>query len=353
MNKLVAAMIVKNEAAVLHRCFNSLVRHVDRIIVNDNGSTDDTPTIIEQLDKAIAVPGPWVDFATNRNVVLKVARQWGDYVLCGIDADEELVVPDSYVWPELTADAYNIDVHLGELVYPRVAIVRSGHPWQWRYPVQEGLYSEQPATIANLPGLYIRSHRGEGARSKDPQTQENDLKLMQEYSKAHPSDPRMTFYLGQQYKDLRNFDAAKLQYLLRLSMGGYEAERWYSQFMLGRIDEWQGRSPVLEYMTAFDMDPTRAEPLFYAADYCRRHERHACAYLFSDMARRIPMPTSGLFVERDVYDWRAQDVFATVAWYTPWRKEGKSAAGALVLSNAVPDEHRGRIIKNYDFYANI
>jgi len=200
--------------------------------------------------------------------------------------------------------------------------------------------------------VYIKSYRGEGARAKDPDTQQKDLAVLVAYVLKHPEDPRMVFYLAQQYKDMGILDMAVQAYSERLQLGGYEAERWYSQYMLGRIDDWQGRDPTVELLKAFELDPTRAEPMFHAADYYRRKQRHAVAFALASTAAMLSMPKSGLFVERDVYEWRILDLLATVAWYTPFKEAGLTAS-ELLMQCPVPPEHIKRVARNHEFYTRM
>lgn len=346
--RLVAAMIVKNEAAVLGRCLDSLRPHVQHVIINDNGSTDGTMEVIAQQPSNVPflVPGEWVDFSINRNLALNVARMWGDYVLCGIDADEELVVEGQ--WPQLDADAYTLDVKLGELVFRRTAIVRSAASWQWRYPIHEGLYpqTDKPVTIKHLTCAHILSHR-DGARSKDRRTQERDLATLRKAAKG--GDPRMTFYLAQQLRDMRQIGSARLQYERRLQLGGWEEERWYAQYMIARCKEWMDEDPVRDYIDVFEQNPERSEPLYHAAEWCRQRKLYNQATMYASMALLTP-PENGLFIERDVYDWRLQDVLGAAAYYTPYRQLGISALNMLLAQAKFPAEHTDRIIRNRGFY---
>lgn len=345
---LVAAMIVKNEAHILRRCFDSIKPHVDHIIVNDNGSIDDTPKILEEYG-CIQVPSNWVDFATNRNLVLNVARQWGDYVLCGIDADEVLM-RDGRQWTELTADAYNVQLHLASLTYPRTAIVKSSTPWYWKGVVQEGLYCDTPVVIADLPDMHIISHR-DGARSRDPETQAKDLDLLlRAAEKSEFADPRYVFYTAQQYKDMGALGKAATWYEMRTKLGGYDAEVWFSHYMIARITEWLGRDPVALYLDAYERDPRRAEPLYYAAEWCRQRGKFSLATMFASNAAILTVPMGGLFVESDIYEWRALDVVAAAAFYTPVKELGEEAAKVLLKQNAFPERHRARIEANLKFY---
>lgn len=80
-------MIVKNESATLARCLRSICNEVDRIVIGDTGSTDDTIAIARSFDAEI-VSVPWEgDFASARNAVLCHSRC--DWIVV-LDADEML-----------------------------------------------------------------------------------------------------------------------------------------------------------------------------------------------------------------------------------------------------------------------
>ncbi len=88
---LSATLIVKNEAAHLARCLDSVRGVVDEVVVVDTGSTDDTVPVAEKLGARV-VRHVWTDdFAAARNVALDAAR--GEWIL-HLDADEALT-PES------------------------------------------------------------------------------------------------------------------------------------------------------------------------------------------------------------------------------------------------------------------
>ena len=81
------SMIVKNGAAGLARCLESVEGVVDRIVVGDTGSTDDTLNIAQRYG-ADVFSVPWEnDFSRARNCVL--SRGQCDWILV-LDADEML-----------------------------------------------------------------------------------------------------------------------------------------------------------------------------------------------------------------------------------------------------------------------
>ena len=85
--RLSAALIVRDEVAMLGDCLRSLRGLVDEIVVVDTGSTDGTPDLAAGLGARV-VTFPWLgDFAAARNEAL--ARAAGRWVLY-IDADERV-----------------------------------------------------------------------------------------------------------------------------------------------------------------------------------------------------------------------------------------------------------------------
>jgi tetratricopeptide (TPR) repeat protein len=89
-SRVSAALIVRNEAAFLGGCLDSLKGKVDEVVVVDTGSTDDTPDIAAAKGARL-LRFEWIDdFAAARNHALEAAA--GDWILY-IDADERLDSP--------------------------------------------------------------------------------------------------------------------------------------------------------------------------------------------------------------------------------------------------------------------
>ena len=87
MPTISVAMIVKNEAADLAQCLDTVKDWVDEIIVVDSGSTDNTQEIAEQYGAKFYSHSDWPGFGKQR----QRAQQYvtSDYVLW-LDADERV-----------------------------------------------------------------------------------------------------------------------------------------------------------------------------------------------------------------------------------------------------------------------
>lgn len=91
MSKISLCMIVKNEAALLRQCLDSVQNIVDEIIVVDTGSRDATRAIASKYNAKI-YDFEWVEnFSAARNYSLKQASC--DWILV-LDADETISVGD-------------------------------------------------------------------------------------------------------------------------------------------------------------------------------------------------------------------------------------------------------------------
>jgi glycosyltransferase involved in cell wall biosynthesis len=89
MHSLALAMIVRNEAALIAKCLESVRPWVDHMLVLDTGSTDETVSLARRAGARVE-HFPWVDdFALARNRALDLADADWNLVL---DADEVLAV---------------------------------------------------------------------------------------------------------------------------------------------------------------------------------------------------------------------------------------------------------------------
>jgi glycosyltransferase involved in cell wall biosynthesis len=112
---LSAALIVRDEAAVLDECLVSIQAVVDEVVVVDTGSADDSPKIAARRGARV-IRSRWRDdFAHARNVALDAAEsKWILYV----DADERLAPTKREAVERLLEDAPEVAFRM--LLRPRL-----------------------------------------------------------------------------------------------------------------------------------------------------------------------------------------------------------------------------------------
>ncbi len=179
---------------------------------------------------------------------------------------------------------------------------------------------------------------------------ERDLASLDGVLAAAPGDARAAFYRAQTLECLGRRDEAIAAYRRRVEHAGWREEVFISLLRIARNARDAGWPwPEVErlYLEAWAHSPHRAEPLFDVADHWRRQEDHARSFAFGSAALAIPYPRDDeLFVEADVYAWRAADVVAIAAYYIGRFAEGEAAA-RRALAYLPGDE---RLRRNLGFY---
>jgi tetratricopeptide (TPR) repeat protein len=353
-------MIVKNEVRVLPRCLASVRPFIASWAIVDTGSSDGTQELVRR--ELARIPGrleerPWRDFATNRNEALDLARTDGDaestYALL-MDADEVLVAAPGFSASGLTADGYLLqeDDLLTDTSHYRLKLIRLAAPWRWHGVVHEWLESQGPARTQPMPTLKIRSHY-DGARNADRiQKFEGDVQVLQKALEAEPTHTRYAFYLAQSLRGAQRYEEALDAYERRIELGGDPEEIWYSMYQLALI-QLKLRRPrghvVQALVRAHETRPCRAEPLWVLACAARRSKDYRMAYEAAKSAAAIPMPDDLLFMERDVYEWRALDELALAAHHLGHREEALATARKVLACETLPAKERARIEKNLEW----
>jgi tetratricopeptide (TPR) repeat protein len=327
-------MIVKDEAHCLTTCLTSVRPLIDRWAIVDTGSTDGTQDLIRELlrDKpGDLIERPWVDFAHNRNEALDLARSSehalpGDFALF-IDADDRLrnLPPDL----ALESDGYTLTIVQGPTRYHRLAIAALDRPWRWHGVVHEALTLEG-ATVGHLdkPDIVIGKI---GSRNKDPEVYLRDAELLERSLSVQPDDPRSEFYLAQSYRDAGDLEKSLAWYRRRLAnQAGWDQERWYAAYQIGVLLERLERPHeriAAAYLDAFQLRPSRAEPLVALGRLERLREHHEVGLLYLSRAVEIPEPpATDIFVDLDVYQWKAWDEYAVNAYWAGYFTSGERAA---------------------------
>ena len=343
-------MIVKNEAAVIARCLQSVASWIDTWTIVDTGSTDNTVEVIESTTQALGIPGRlhhrlWQDFGHNRSEAIELARAHSDYLLF-IDADEVLQWQGGSR-PALQADAYSYIMQHGELRYERIAIVSTRLPWRYVGVLHEYPDCGQPIKAQVLHGLSVL-YGYDGARSRNPQKFLDDAAVLERALKVEPANARYWFYLAQSWRDAGCLEKAVVCYEQRASMGDWEEEAWYSQYQVARLQSRLGLplAQVCEsFRLAYERRPSRAESLLWWAVALRAQQQWHSALLLLKAAFPLSLSTDSLFVEPDCYGWRCADELALALFHTNCKTDAHKAWSVALKLN-VPAEEQARIEAN-------
>ncbi|MGA9333535.1 MAG: family 2 glycosyl transferase, partial [Rudaea sp.] len=325
--------------------------------ISDTGSGDGTQDIIRRC--MADMPGelierPWVDFSTNRNEALDLARKHGDYALV-IDADEVLDADTGFTWGTLDAPAYQLELIFNDLRYRRVAVPKldAQSQWQWKGVLHEALVSPHAAQAQFLPGLRIRVHT-DGARSQLSQQEKfsRDADVLRRALVDEPDNARYAFYLAQSLRDAGHVAESISAYEKRVAMGGWAEEVYFSKLQIALLKERTSapyQQIVAAYLDAYDYRPTRAEAPCELARYCRLQKRYAVARTFARIAMELPVPDDVLFIDRAVHAWRARDEFSIAAYWCGDYADSARECRALLSDPELPAGERDRVQRNLEF----
>lgn len=365
MNKIGLCMIVRDEGKVIRRCLDSVKRLIDYVCIVDTGSKDNTIKEITDWLKEHKVEGKvhkkeWVNFAVNRTHALKLIRESKDidYVLM-IDADEILVFDEDFNTEEfknsLTKDLYSINCKLGGVEYLRTTITKNSMPYIYKGVVHEYLDCMDPIKTREIAKGFYNKPIQDSARNelktekflRDAKTLEDALEVETDpYLRA-----RYTFYLGQSYKDGKEYKKALDAYLQRTKMGGWDEEIAVSYYNAGNMMwhlEYPDEQVIQAFITGFETYPYKLECLHGAAKYCRLKKKFQQAFMIAGLGLKLKKPESGLFHIPWIWDYGIEDEYSISAFWAGYYKEGLDVTRKLIKK--VPDSERDRVLENLNYY---
>lgn len=218
---LALVMIVRDGAPTLERCLASAAPHVDRMLVLDTGSVDDTVAIALAAGAQVAhLPWPGC-FATARNRALELADADWNLVL---DADEWLVsggdalraLARSLAGPGVV----RVDSHDGAGAVTHDWITRL-LPRGVRY---QGRVHEQPVSSAVRQRLpVVVGHDGYRPDALQAKRGRNRALLLAALTSGGSEDAHLRFQLGKDFETYGELPAAAEQYGMALQLGGAAA----------------------------------------------------------------------------------------------------------------------------------
>ncbi|HEY2501633.1 MAG TPA: hypothetical protein VGI68_09480, partial [Mycobacterium sp.] len=187
-------------------------------------------------------------------------------------------------------------------------------------------------------------------RDVDPYQRFIDLLLPE--VKRNPGDVRSMSLLAQAYFDSHDYANAHKWFARKLVIGGPDEEVFLAMLRIAQSMEQLGTPwPDVQdaYLRAWEVRPTRAEPLYGIARRYRVEKRYRLGYLFAERAAEIPLPDDDMIVPYpDVYAWRAADEQAVCAYRIGKHPEAFTLWRRLLARPDVPNSERQRIAINRD-----
>lgn len=341
MTSICLNMIVKNEAHVIVRCLRSVKPHITSWCIVDTGSTDGTQEKIKAV--MAGIPGelhekPWVKQEHNRNEALDLAYATGaDYIFL-IDADEVLErASEDATWPALGCDWYTLNVRYGSIEYSRSQLLSTKHIWRWRstgrrcgfHPM---LTSASAKTCGRIEGLSTRPFP-DGASWSDPDKYKRLLPLVELDLLDEPRNHRLWYYAAQTYRDAGGLQRALALYEARVRMLGWSEEMWSAAYEAAKLRERLGEpldNVKAAYLRAYNLRPSRAEPLYRLARLHRLKGFHAEAATYAARGLMLPLTTDVLFVEHEIYAWLLHHEYVLSANSVARDVAGNTAAATVL-----------------------
>ena len=362
--RLGLCMIVKNEAHVVTQVLQCTLPFIDTYCIIDTGSTDDTIQVIRDFYEPTGIKGlvesrPWRDFGSNRSELLDLCGSCGlmDYCLM-IDADD-LIQHPSLTGPEarefiqsmlssLQPDDVEFEFNQPNgFRYSRKQLFKVNVGWHY-----VGVLHEYPSTemfkpiTARLPSTITMVHRTIGDRSKDPLKFARDAETLHRALEDDPTNVRYMFYLAQSYRDAGNHEEAIKYYKKRFDAGQWVEEVFVSGLNIARLSK-DGETKKLWAWKAYEVLPTRVESLFEYLKWVRENNHWKKEALAMGLyALEIKKPSTGLFVEGDIYDWRILDEVSIIAFYLDRKDLTAKLAEQLLRESKMPSHHRARVETN-------
>jgi glycosyltransferase involved in cell wall biosynthesis len=205
-------MIVRNEAANLHACLESVKSNVNQIIIVDTGSVDETKEIANSFN-ANVYDFLWTnDFSVARNFAL--SKSTGDWNLI-LDADEQIVSWDKgEVSRILQSDKVIGKVSIknkftqnNEDRYSSECISRllpKGVTFSGR--IHEQVVSDLPRVELPIEVFHTGYYKTDKSK--------RNLAIFEAELASDPNNPYMLYQLGRQYKAINRYEEAVLRFSL-------------------------------------------------------------------------------------------------------------------------------------------
>jgi len=365
--KIVLNMIVKNESKIIIRLLESVYKFIDAYCICDTGSDDDTIDIIKDFFTKKNINGYLIkykfkNFGHNRNWALDKCRiLYSDYdFILLLDADMIANFSSDFLANKnnlKSKDYYYVMQGTKKFKYRNIRLINFDKTIQYIGSTHE--YLKIPINLKSQQldeSEFFITDIGDGGNKTNKY--ERDIKILQDDIKEDPDNVRAYFYLANSYFDTGEYTKAINNYKIRIQKGGWFEEIYYSMYRIGlcymALKKYE--KAVMKFLNAYQINPTRAEPLYEIIKHYRYTKNYSLANLFFKQAIFIEKPEkTALFISTDVYEYKLLYEFYIFYYYLPLNDKSFYELDEIhrvffkLLDNKC---HIKNVFDNYKFYAN-
>lgn len=301
-----------------------------------------------------------VDVASLRSQAFARVAPTADYVLI-LEATNEIVIEPEYnverLKSTLNRTIYRILVRSHSTVRPQSLLLSSSYQFYFRGEFEPILDCfDTVEAVGAIDGFYVRQDDTSPRRRNVPSKLSGNIDVLENLARSTNDSRLRSHYVGLSARG-------------RSEVGHYrEALEWFEQLAnfpdsedaacealieMGHCARMlqHSSSRVLDlYMRAYDANPLRAEPLYYAARSLRESNRTPLAYVFAKAAAEMKRPAIGNSLEVEVYEWRALFELSIAAFYVDEHNEGVRACRAVLANPLVSETERALTKTNLSYY---
>ena len=306
-NLLHFCMIVKNGGSQLEQMLTQNAPYFDRWTILDTGSTDNTLEIIDRVLKnksGVLYRGDFVDFSTTRNQCLEYAEKQH-----AVPCKYFIMLDDTYVIQgklrdflnevrgDQYADSFSLFVSSNDCKYVSNRIIKSGTGLRYKYRIHEVLEDRGNINVV-IPHevVSILDARFDYMEKRTMERKQKDIEWLTEEIRDNPNEPRHYYYMAQTLMLLEKYEDAYIYFAKRAEFrnSGFIQERVDAVFEMARLANFKLNRPWSEclilYESAFQIDPSRPESLYYIGIHHFLENNYKLAYTYFKRAFEIGFP---------------------------------------------------------------